>query len=446
MSVSTTVIHGGLLSENRPPQIDDRLITLSGSCESCTCSFSFSEEMLSHHTLLLGGIGMGKTNIINKMVETLLSRMNDDDVVIIFDTKGDFYRTFVDKVDAVLANSTAYRNVASIWNIFSEILIDGWQYSAYEPRAREIAASLFEGRGSTTQPFFVNAARDIFAGILICLIRKVAPARDTSNLTNAELVRFIRKLGKEDSLQSLFRGHADMAYLLTYLGDDPNSQSMGVLSELYNMVNEFFQGAFADQSDAPFSIQAFVRERGAKTLMIEYDLSVGQTIAPIYKLLIDLALKEAMGRMEGRSGNVYVILDELKLLPKLFHIEDALNFGRSYGVKVIAGLQSIHQLHDVYGEEKGRVLAAGFTNLIALHTNDYESRRFVSERLGTNFISLRYTDNAGRAYERDREGHIVEEWDLNYLTKGDAVVALLDENPFFFHFDFYPMNGGKHFE
>ena len=76
---------------------------------------------------------------------------------------------------------------------------------------------------------------------------------------------------------------------------------------------------------------------------IEYDLSIGDVLSPIYTLLFDLALKEALGRTASQ-GNVYLIVDELKLLPNLRHLEDGINFGRSLGVKILAGLQSIDQL------------------------------------------------------------------------------------------------------
>lgn len=50
------------------------------------------------------------------------------------------------------------------------------------------------------------------------------------------------------------------------------------------------------------------------------------------------------------EGNVYLMCDEFKLLPNLQHIEDGVNFGRSLGVKIIAGIQSIEQLYEIYGE------------------------------------------------------------------------------------------------
>ena len=76
-----------------------------------------------------------------------------------------------------------------------------------------------------------------------------------------------------------------------------------------------------------------IRGKGNLKIFIEYDLTVGETLTPMYRLLIDLALKEALGRSHS-AGDVYMIIDEFKLLPKLQHIDDALNFGRSLGIKV----------------------------------------------------------------------------------------------------------------
>ena len=64
-----------------------------------------------------------------------------------------------------------------------------------------------------------------------------------------------------------------------------------------------------------FSMREFIRSKGGKVLFIEYDLSIGSVLTPIYRLLFDLALKEALGRGSAQSGNVYLICDEFKLIP-----------------------------------------------------------------------------------------------------------------------------------
>lgn len=50
------------------------------------------EHILSRHMLLLGGIGTGKSNAFNHIIRNTRSNLTNEDVMIIFDTKGDFYK------------------------------------------------------------------------------------------------------------------------------------------------------------------------------------------------------------------------------------------------------------------------------------------------------------------------------------------------------------------
>ena len=185
------------------------------------------------------------------------------------------------------------------------------------------------------------------------------------------------------------------------------------------------------------SMRKAVREKGGKAIFVEYDLSVGETLSPIYRLLIDQALKEALGRQTA-SGNVYLIADEFKLLPKLQHIDDALNFGRGLGVKVMAGIQSIDQLYDVYGKDKGAVIASGFGSIFAFHTNDASSRDYITRRFGTNVMVYDYNDSyRNKQSYQERNGNTVEEWEQINLGLGQAVIGLGYADPFIFQFDEY---------
>lgn len=57
-------------------------------------TFGLSDDILSKHLLLLGGIGSGKTNVFNFIIESLQESMTDEDIMIIFDSKGDYKRHF----------------------------------------------------------------------------------------------------------------------------------------------------------------------------------------------------------------------------------------------------------------------------------------------------------------------------------------------------------------
>ncbi len=402
-------------------------------------SFTINPKIMSRHIMLLGGAGSGKTNVFNLTVEQLRDEDNNNanDVFIVFDTKGDFQKNFGKPGDIVLGNGKEYRKYSARWNIFDDVLADGDNPEDYELNAREMAVSLFSGRGSASQPFFSNAARDIFAHVIIYFIRraKADPLKRGYLLNNKELVKFLLNAdGKR--YHKIFNFYSDMKGLLSYIGDGTSNQALGVFGELKSMLYDCFLGVFADDdTKGRFSMRKAVRDKGGRAVFVEYDLAVGEAMTPIYRLLIDLALKEALGRSEGEKGNVYMILDELKLLPRLQHLDDALNFGRSMGVKVIAGLQTINQLYDIYGREKGLVIAGGFATLFCFHTSDNASREYVTELFGENVVGYQYTGIDRLVEKREREGHTVETWDQLRLKQGQAVIGLADEeSPFIFQF------------
>jgi len=141
---------------------------------------------------------------------------------------------------------------------------------------------------------------------------------------------------------------------------------------------------------------------------------------------------------------VYLIVDELKLLPRLKHIDDGINFGRSLGVKIFAGLQSIEQLYADYKEADAKNIIAGFSSIYVFRANDPRTREFARDLFGENLTVERYLDTKEMLIDAvPRSGHTVEDWDLRRLRIGEAIVGLAgraDEappEPFKIRFDLY---------
>lgn len=306
---------------------------------------------------------------------------------------------------------------------------------------REIAKALFSDRKSASQPFFANAAADIFSKTLIHFLRTQKRFDEKGNnrnvLNNYELIKFLQQASVQHFIK-MCKKYPDFKGTLSYFGDGSSNQALGVFGELNSMLNDYFIGVFAKKAPEgrEFSMRNSIRGKGNQKIFIEYDLTVGETLTPMYRLLIDLALKEALGRSHS-AGDVYMIIDEFKLLPKLQHIDDALNFGRSLGIKVVAGIQNITQLYDIYGMSRGAVIASGFSNLFAFKTIDAESRDYVSKVFGKNYYSMSYFNSADEFVDENREGHSVEDWELMDLGIGRAVIGLANYRPFYFSFEEY---------
>ena len=438
MKPLSELLYGSRLKENQVPQLDSVGIHIRGEYNQRASTISITPSQLSKNVLFIGGTGSGKTNAINLFLREIRTQMTDDDVMIVFDTKGDYEREFFDesKGDVVIGNSAQYRDRSQIWNIYEDALIDGWRSeSAISININEMARILFEKNKSEAQPFFTNAARGIFCAQMLAIVRGAMFDKSlrTEQMNNRALIDFFNRATKE-SYQLLSESFEDMRKIQIYLGDTGNSQALGVLAEIQVMLQDTFIGIFGESGS--FSIRNFVRQRGGKTLFLEYDLSIGETLAPLYSLLMNLALKEALGRNAsgGEEGKVYIVIDEMKLLPLVKHLDDAVNFGRSMGVSVLAGLQSMTQIHDMYGNDKGEAILSGFCSLLAFRPNDAKTREYIQSRFGKNMVNEIFDANQ-RAVSERRQGHVVEDWDLSGLNIGESVVGIDGSPPFLFKFD-----------
>ena len=388
-------------------------------------------DLLSKHIMLAGGIGTGKTNAFMQIISQLRNTMNNkDDMMIIFDTKGDFRNAFYKQGDIVISNDNKATgaNGVDYWNIFNEIEAD----EHMEANIVEISKSLFSQRlEKTNQPFFPNAAKDLFGAILTHFIRN----KDTMQGDNENLRAFLDKSPTAD-IREMLGKHDDMRAMVSYIADDRSPQTAGVMSELYQMAKEILLGNF--KKKGTLSIRDLVRNKGGKVIFIEYDISIGSVLTPIYSLMFDLAIKEALCRKEGERGNVYFITDEFRLLPNLNHIDDAVNFGRSLGVKFMIGIQNIEQIYECYGEHRANSIVSGFLTSVAFRVNDTPTRQFIKDRYGQNRKKEIYSATVGGgALDSVRDAQVVEDWDINNLGIGEAIIGLPDKEPFKFQFKKY---------
>ena len=234
------------------------------------------DELLSRHVLLLGGIGTGKTNAFYQILTQLRQSMTEKDVMIIFDTKKDFYNDFYQKGDVVISNdeTACGPDGPDYWNLFRELA----QEEDMEVEINEIAKTLFADRlRRTTQPFFPNAAKDLFGAVLTHFYRR----KEEFFCDNLALRQFMDAMPVA-KLREMLESHHDLRAMASYIYDDKSGQTQGVLSELQQQVRELFIGNFKKRGT--LSMRELVRAKGGRAIFIEYDISVGESLTPIYSL------------------------------------------------------------------------------------------------------------------------------------------------------------------
>lgn len=429
---TSDVLFGDSLMRHAPRKsIPNPRCFLSGfDASSNRVAIPFNEEMLGRHLMLLGGIGTGKTNAFCQIIRQVRDSMRNDEVMIIFDTKGDFYREFYRPGDIVISNDKTATGPerTDYWNIFNEI----YGGSHMMENIIEISKTLFaDACEKTSQIFFPNAARDLFTAAVTHIIR----SRPVNERTNRTLVEYINNTPSHE-FRAMLESYPDFRAMSSYIAKDDSSQTQGVMSELLQVTRNIFVGNFAKHGT--IGMRNTVYQKGGKLVFIEYDLSLGMMLSPIYTLLFDQAIKEALCR-ERSPGNVYFVTDEFRLLPNLLHIDDAVNFGRSLGVKFMIGIQNVEQIYEIYGPERARSIMSGFLSTFSFRVSDASSKQYIKELFGKNQKLEAYVpivQNRGMV-ETTREAYVVEDWDIMRLQTGQAIIGLPGEQPFLFQFDRY---------
>lgn len=389
-------------------------------------AIGFDDITLGKHILFLGGIGSGKTVGMSALVASLRQQANVEDVFIFFDTKGDYLSAFHRPGDVTLTPQLVSPFPATVtWNIFNELR----DVAAAElaDQVTEICSSLIadESAGATNR-IWTAMARDLLAALIVAYSRSGRP------YSNAD-VRAMADQLTVDQMRAIIGPHRDLRGTLQYIAKDTSNTTISVLIFLQQAVREVFSASFRRRGD--FSVRQFIREKGGRALFLEYDVAMGTTVAPVFRTLLDIALKESLGRNRP-SGRVFVILDEFSLLPPLTHIDAGLNFGRSLGLRFVVGTQNIGQVSQAYGDGLASSILSGFGTVFSFRLFDQTSRDYVRNRFGHNRKVVRY-DAAVKTRglgEQLVDGYVIEDWDLSDLRVGQCIVGLPEGPPYYFTF------------
>ncbi len=409
--VGGDVVEGLSLAEHIPdmPKAPIAVPTVGGP------PIYFSDERLGQHVLLVGSIGQGKTNTIYHFLRGVRAAMGPQDIAVIFDPKGDYLKRFRRPEDIVINDPDAETDPAP-WNLVEELRASS---SDAEETVNEVSHTLFdEAIEHSQQPFFPIAAKDLFAAVLSMLAA-------TPGTSNADIRAYWDTKSRQEILGDL-QANASTRGLMHYIGIE-GQQSFGVLGHVLQLVHDIFIGRF--RQAGTLSIRNAIRQRGARCIFIEYRVATGKTLAPIYKVLADLAIKEALNT-GVRQGHVYMFLDEFRLLPRLHHMDHGVNFGREFGLRFIVGMQNQAQVLAAYGDEAESILS-GFNTVFGFRVTNPDTRDYLKGIAGQNRRRVAIPSLVmGPPVQQIIEGHVIEDYHVSNLRPGQAVVFTPGYQPF----------------
>lgn len=377
-------------------------------------------------TLIEGGVGSGKTALMREIMDQVLAYVDQaGDNVVIFCAKPDMLAYA--RVGDVLLDITSGA-AESCWNLFAELDASDMPYLTL----REIASALFvEAKEKTMQPFFPEAAKDMF--YQTCRYFYDFSKRTGTRVSNADLVKFIETtpVWGDDAMpgwMDLAEKHPEyFSMVRDYIGD-ATAQGLGVLSELRTLISSTLYGSFASDNGTFSAIRTL--KSGGKRVFLHFDYAnASHSTLSVLHVLLDLLLKQAMDAKS--SHKTWFFLDEGSILPKSDVLTDALSLARDPGsngqggVRVIMALQSARLMTRHYTQQEAEALLSLFPNVIALKVADPMSRAVISERYGKAHYQYSYAGVGDKIHYTDSFEDVVSDYHFSQITKkGQAIMSL----------------------
>lgn len=401
-----------------------------------------NDDILSKGLLLLGKAGQGKTNTFLGLANQILEQLQDDDLAIFFDLKGDYQDAFYERGDLVL---DALRD-DYVWNIFDEVIPFLNDEYLLEMRLKELCTYLYKGRESQ-EPYFTNAAREITEYIIRYFLYEYEETGDNRKLNNESLKSFLKgfECSEEDSYEA-FRNvlllYERFKGALTYLPprEFNDKSAYGVISEISSMANDVFSAAYGTSTRRGgeyISAAKVARGEAANVVFLSYNPSLPDSQSYVFRFFTDNVIANRASfykEKSGRIGKTYIFIDEFSKLPKLEYLSMALSQLRSMGVCVIAGLQDADQIFINYDSSEATVILNAFQSVIAFNCNN-RSIKLLQNITGTARVADRYSIAGGNiAYSSPYERKCIEERDVLSLGIGEAYVKIGNYKPFRFSF------------
>ncbi|MBU0991705.1 MAG: type IV secretion system DNA-binding domain-containing protein [Proteobacteria bacterium] len=312
------------------------------------------KEFEIQHVFFIGATGAGKTVFLSQVLERIIERNENS---LIYDNKGDFISKFYRPDQDLIFNPLDERCVG--WNVFNEIKTE------YDIDA--VATSLIPPAPGDNV-FWNDAARDVFAGILIYLFQH-------GKKTNQDIWKMVTMDIKR--LSGILKNTKGAERGYVFIQDASSKQAVSIHAVLMQYAKSFSYLNI----DGDFSITDWVRNPTGNIFVPNY-ANTKDTLKPILSLFVDLLGRQLLSLPDDISRRIFLFIDEFGSLQRLSTIMNLLTLGRSKGASVWIGIQDIGQLEKIYGKNTRQTIVNSCGNCVLFRVDDPTEANYLSDKIG----------------------------------------------------------------
>ena len=319
----------------------------------------YPERTETQHTIVSGTTGSGKTVLISDLVAQIRAR---GERCVIYDKMGSYTATFFDPGRDVLMNPLDAR--APRWSPFLE---------ARNPRDFDMmAAALIPQQKDTVDPFWVTAARQLFAngaGVL----------REKGVTDNKVLVDHLLKTDLTALAQAM---EGTVAQSIV----DPENPKTA-LSVRAMLTANLAAFEFLPDEGEPFSIREWIGQEDRDGFL--FLTSRGDQHASLRGLIstwLEIAVNAMLSLAQSDGRRIWVILDELPTLHQVPSLQPGLAESRQFGGCFVLGVQVASALRDLYGRNGAETISGLCGTRAVLAAPDRDTAQWSADSLGRSEV------------------------------------------------------------
>ncbi len=242
-----------------------------------------------------------------------------------------------------------------------------WQECRDKADFDNLAAALIPLSTNTQDPFWVNAARTIFA----------AAAYRLSHEKQPKVLSLLRYLlaAELSELHTLLKG----TEAETLISDKAEKTALSIKSVLATYLKSL---CYIKEGDQPFSIRRWVQGDDKSWLFMSSLGSKHESLKPLMTAWLDIAINALLSLTLQSERRIWVILDELTSLQQVPYLTAALSEARKFGGCFVVGIQSFAQLSKVYGHEGAREISSLLNTRFMFRVPDPDMAHWSAKNLG----------------------------------------------------------------
>ncbi len=322
-------------------------------------SIPFPTRSETQHTIVSGTTGSGKTVLISDLVAQVREK---GERCVIYDKMGSYTRTFFDPARDVLLNPLDAR--APRWSPFLEAR-----------NARDfdmMAAALIPQQRDSADPFWVTAARQLFANGAAVLAQKGVTE-------NRVLVDHLLKTDLTALAQAM---EGTVAQSIV----DPENPRTALSVRAMLTANVSALEVLTD-TGTPFSIREWVAGEDRDGFL--FLTSRGDQHASLRGLIstwLEIAVNAMLSLDQADDRRIWVILDELPTLHQVPSLQPGLAESRQFGGCFVLGVQVASALRDLYGRNGAETVSGLCGTRVVLAAPDRDTAQWSADSLGRSEV------------------------------------------------------------